>query len=169
CSSLAERAQVTIDNRFAAHSSPIMMDGRRMAQVFHNLIENAIQHSKPGQTVEVDGEEFMHGGRLWIDCSIGDMGPGFRDEDLPRLFEPFFTKRRGGTGLGLSIVQKIVEEHGGKIWASNRPGGGAIMKMRFQAPSSRPDSGGTEVIDRERGPSPRGGMDGKEQSLDSRR
>ena len=169
CSSLAERAQVTIDNRFAAQSSPIMMDGRRMAQVFHNLIENAIQHSKPGQTVEVDGEEFIHGGRLWIDCSITDMGPGFRDEDLPRLFEPFFTKRRGGTGLGLSIVQKIVEEHGGKIWASNRPGGGAIMKMRFQAPSSRPDSGGDEVIDRERGPSPRGGMDGKEQGLDSRR
>jgi PAS domain S-box-containing protein len=136
CSSLAERAQVTIDNRFSAGFAPIMMDVRRMAQVFHNLIENAIQHSKPGHTVDVTGEEFNHAGRLWLDCTIADMGPGFRDEDLPRLFEPFFTKRRGGTGLGLSIVQKIVEEHGGRIWAGNRPGGGAVMKLRFKAPSN---------------------------------
>jgi PAS domain S-box-containing protein len=133
CTSLAKRAQVTIDNRFPAQISPVMMDSRRMGQVFHNLIENAIQHSKQGQSVEVDGREVLQGDRVWVECTIADMGPGFRDEDLPRLFEPFFTKRRGGTGLGLSIVQKIVEEHGGKIWASNRPGGGAVMKLRFKA------------------------------------
>jgi PAS domain S-box-containing protein len=145
CSSLAQRAQVRLDNTFSVAFSPIMMDVRRMAQVFHNLIENAIQHSKPGDTVEVAGEEFTHGGRLWIDCSIADMGPGFRDEDLPRLFEPFFTKRRGGTGLGLSIVQKIVEEHGGRIWASNRPGGGAVMKLRLKAPSNPADKVSSEA------------------------
>jgi PAS domain S-box-containing protein len=146
CTSLARRAQVTIDNRFPAQISPVMMDARRMAQVFHNLIENAIQHSKPGQSVEVYGEEVVQGDRIWVDCTIADMGPGFRDEDLPRLFEPFFTKRRGGTGLGLSIVQKIVEEHGGKIWASNRPGGGAVMKLRFRATiHSEPPRTGTVV------------------------
>ena len=140
-----------------------------MGQVFHNLIENAIQHSKPGQAVEVDGEEFWHGGRLWIDCTIADMGPGFREEDLSRLFEPFFTKRRGGTGLGLSIVQKIVEEHGGKIWANNRPGGGAIMKLRFKTPSPPAAPGTDSVYAPERGHSARGGRDGKEQDPDRRR
>jgi PAS domain S-box-containing protein len=137
CSSLAQRAQVTISNRFSAKITPVMMDNRRMGQVFHNLIENAIQHSKPGQSVDIDGEEVLQGGRLCVDCTVADMGPGFREEDLPRLFEPFFTKRRGGTGLGLSIVQKIVEEHGGKIWASNRQEGGAVMRLRFKVPPAQ--------------------------------
>jgi signal transduction histidine kinase len=147
CASLAQRAQVTIANRFPAQFSLVMVDGRRMAQVFHNLIENAIQHSKPGQAVEVDGQQLSQGRQLWIECSVADMGPGFRDEDLSRLFEPFFTKRRGGTGLGLSIVQKIVEEHGGKIWASNRPGGGAVMTLRLKTLSSHSDSAGDDTID----------------------
>src|SRR5262249_61674966 len=115
---------------------PTRMHVPQRPHLFHNPIKTAIQPPNPGDTFEVAGEKFTHGGRLWINCSIADMGPVFRDEALPRLFEPFFTKRRGGTGLGLSIVQKIVEEHGGKIWASNRPGGGAVMKMRFRAPSA---------------------------------
>ena len=154
CSALAERAQVNIESRFSTQISPIMMDGRRMSQVFHNLIENAIQHSKPGQAVEVGGEEILQMGRLWIDCTIADMGPGFRDEDLPRLFEPFFTKRRGGTGLGLSIVQKIVEEHGGKIWASNRSGGGAVMTLRFKSPSDGEQTSREAAVGPEHGYSP---------------
>jgi signal transduction histidine kinase len=108
------------------------MHRQRLVQVFQNLLENAIQHSPPGGCVVVETEEVSLDGRDWIAYRIKDAGSGFRGEDLPRIFEPFFTRRRGGTGLGLSIVQRIVEEHGGDITAGNCPeGGGAVMVVRL--------------------------------------
>ena len=109
----------------------VSMDRERVLQVFQNLIENAIQHSPPGGSVVIEVAEVCEEGQSWISCEIKDSGPGFRQSDLPKIFEPFFTRRRGGTGLGLSIVQRIVEEHGGQIAADNRPEGGAVITVRF--------------------------------------
>jgi signal transduction histidine kinase len=60
---------------------------------------------------------------------VEDQGPGISEKDLPRVFEPFFSRRRGGTGLGLSVVQRIVAGHGGQVVAANRPAGGAIFTV----------------------------------------
>jgi len=131
CEPLAEQWQIKIVNHAPKTLSPIMMDEKRLPQVFSNLIKNAIQHSSPGATVRVEAEEISLDNRPWVECRVKDSGPGFQIEDLPRIFDPFFTKRRGGTGLGLSIVQRIVQEHGGRITAGNRSEGGAEIVVRI--------------------------------------
>jgi signal transduction histidine kinase len=113
----------------AFHSSGdtnLLMDPQRLVHAFENLITNAMQHAPRGSMVEVT---------LTIDPDaaevvVTDRGPGFREDDLPRIFEPFFTRRRGGTGLGLSIVQRVVDEHGGIVTAENGETGGAIVRVR---------------------------------------
>jgi signal transduction histidine kinase len=105
----------------------MLMDPVRLVHAVQNLILNAVQHSDAGSQVFVDArrENGM------IECTVRDTGPGFDAKDLPRIFQPFFTRRRGGTGLGLSIVQRIVDEHGGTVLAENAAGGGGVVRMRF--------------------------------------
>lgn len=102
---------------------------RRLLMALGNLIQNAVQHTPAGGEVVIELSSYQESGRAWARCAIKDSGCGFRDEDLPHLFEPFFTRRRGGTGLGLSIVQRVVEELHGRIVAANRPEGGALVTV----------------------------------------
>ena len=111
---------------------PLLMDANRLSHAFENLITNAVQHSMPEQKVFVSASRTGD----TIECVVRDHGPGFDPVDLPKIFQPFFTRRRGGTGLGLSIVQRIVDEHGGTVAAWNAPDGGAIVTVRF--PVHRP-------------------------------
>jgi len=118
-----------------ANSLPkIKIDRRRLSKVFVNLIENAIQHSPAGGVVTIEAQRFIDG-KEWIQCTIKDSGRGILEEDLPRIFEPFFSKRRGGTGLGLAIAHRIMQEHGGQLIASNNLEGGACMIARFPIPA----------------------------------
>jgi PAS domain S-box-containing protein len=116
----------------------VRLDSSRMLQVFQNLIENAVQHSNRDGIVTVRAGEVRDQDRLWLEVTVADSGPGFREEDLPHVFEPFFTRRRGGTGLGLSIVHRIIEQHGGDILARNRPEGGAALTLRLAASGPLP-------------------------------
>jgi PAS domain S-box-containing protein len=134
CMPAAEVAQV----RLAANVEPdlpkILIDRRRLSKVFVNLIENAIQHSPSGSLVSVEAQRISESKQEWVGCAIRDSGPGILEQDLAKIFEPFFSKRRGGTGLGLAIAQRIMEEHGGKLIAGNNPAGGACMLARFPIP-----------------------------------
>lgn len=135
CQPAAQAARVSLVSNFATALPEIKIDRRRLYKVFVNLIENAIQHSPSGSTVTIEGTQVTDGTEEWIQCAIKDLGPGISDEDLPKIFEPFFSKRRGGTGLGLAIAQRIMQEHGGKLVASNNPDGGACMIASFPIPS----------------------------------
>jgi len=136
--SAARAAQVEIRNAMTASMPALLMDPSRLRQVFENLIDNAIQHSDPGMTVHIDGNVVDHAGRQWVECRVEDEGPGFVPRDFDHVFEPFFSQREGGTGLGLSIVQRIVEEHSGRVAAANRPEGGGSIRVLLPLPEHTP-------------------------------
>jgi two-component system, OmpR family, sensor histidine kinase KdpD len=96
-----------------------------IAQVLINLLENAVKYSPEGQPIEVCAHVEDHHS---MQVEICDHGPGIPPEEIDRIFEKFYRVKRFenviGTGLGLSICKGIVEVHGGKIWAENRPEGG---------------------------------------------
>jgi PAS domain S-box-containing protein len=133
CDSLARRAQVEVSTRVTPSLPPTLADRKRLVQVFQNIVDNAIRHTPAGGRVLVTGELHAEGEERWLRASVRDTGPGFEQADLPRVFEPFFTRRRGGTGLGLSIVQRIVEQHGGRLQAENHPQGGALVTVMLRA------------------------------------
>ena len=135
CLPAAEVAQVNLNSSVEESLPKIKIDRRRLSKVFVNLIENAIQHSPSGTTVNVEASRIFDAGNEWVECAIRDSGPGILAEDMPKIFEPFFSKRRGGTGLGLAIAQRIMQEHGGKLIAGNNPDGGACMIARFPIPA----------------------------------
>jgi PAS domain S-box-containing protein len=129
CEPLVRSAGVRIETRVPHDLPGLRMDARRLAQVFQNLLENALQHSPRGARILVEARLVPDGTHGRIECRVEDDGPGFPPGDLPHLFEPFFTRRPGGTGLGLSIVQRILADHGGTIAASNRRERGACFTL----------------------------------------
>jgi signal transduction histidine kinase len=134
CLPAAEVGHVELRSEVEEGLPKLRIDRRRLSKVFVNLIENAIQHSPNGGKVTVQGQKITDGNIDWVECAIRDAGPGILEQDLPKIFEPFFSKRRGGTGLGLAIAQRIMEEHGGKLIAGNNSDGGACMIARFPVP-----------------------------------
>lgn len=129
---------VTVVNDVAADLPEVVVDAARMAQVFQNVIHNAVVHTPAGGRVVVEASVRSGDGRRWVESRIRDSGPGFRPEELPHVFEPLFTRRPGGTGLGLAIAQRIVVMHGGVMSAGNATQGGAVVTVRLPlAPAGR--------------------------------
>ncbi len=126
---LASERNVTVVNEVTEEIGHVFMDRRKLGQAIHNVLANAIFHSPPASSVLISAQRVARHGQSWINCAVEDAGPGFLEGDLRRVFEPFFTKRKGGTGLGLSIVQRIVEHHGGRVFAENRADGGARVAI----------------------------------------
>jgi PAS domain S-box-containing protein len=132
CDPLARQRCVEIRSAVPDALPLLRLDRDRLSQALINLVENAIQHSPEGGAVSI--EAVLPPGEA-VEITVRDAGPGVAPDDLPRLFEPFFSRRAGGTGLGLSIVQRIVEEHGGRVSAANHPDGGACLSIRLPLPA----------------------------------
>jgi len=115
----------------------ILIDRDKIKQVLLNLVQNAVQAvgAHPGEVVVSAGLQRVRGqeGRVEeaLTLSVTDTGRGIADEDMEKLFVPFFTTRQGGTGLGLAISQRLVQAHGGDIAVRTRPGGPTTFTVRL--------------------------------------
>jgi nitrogen fixation/metabolism regulation signal transduction histidine kinase len=110
---------------------PLEADRSRVRQILNNLITNALEALDGVMNPRLDvATRFEQGGdAAYAVVTVCDNGPGFQRELLSRVFDPYVTSKPKGTGLGLAIVKKIVEEHGGRIDADNRPEGGARVRV----------------------------------------
>jgi two-component system sensor histidine kinase KdpD len=105
-------------------------DPALLEQVLHNLLENATKYTPAGAPITISAVDDR--GELVLD--VADRGPGVPSADAERVFEKFYRAREGeggGVGLGLTICRGIVEAHGGEIRVTDRPGGGAIFRVRL--------------------------------------
>ncbi|MFK5927082.1 MAG: ATP-binding protein [Desulfuromusa sp.] len=140
--------QQAIKNRIQIHGTdssipPARGDAAQFKQVFLNLILNALQ------AIHQDGE-------IWIEAAttdkgdiilkFRDSGPGIPEEDLIRVFNPFFTTKTAGTGLGLAITYRIVQSHCGSIYVKNSPGNGAEFILTLK-PACLKNSNGSDGED----------------------
>jgi PAS domain S-box-containing protein len=109
----------------------IEADRGRVRQILNNLVTNALEalEGVGTPTLEITTRLESGGDAAYAVVTVCDNGPGFQRELLGRVFDPYVTSKPKGTGLGLAIVKKIVEEHGGRIDADNRPEGGARVRV----------------------------------------
>ncbi len=115
--------------KLGAEQARVEADTLRIRQVVHNLVKNAIE-ALEGQTqarVEVITQVLSRDEHPYYEMRVRDNGPGFNESMVQHLFEPYVTSKPKGTGLGLAIVKKIVEEHGGIIWAENCDKGACVV------------------------------------------
>jgi two-component system sensor histidine kinase ChvG len=128
-----------VDLRFTPGATPLFVRAAkdRLAQVFENVVRNAVSFAPEGSSVEIAMAGAADPGDGSCSVTIEDRGPGIPDAHLERVFERFFTYRpadagrREHTGLGLAIARAIVEGYGGSILAANRDGGGARFEIRL--------------------------------------
>jgi signal transduction histidine kinase len=103
------------------------LDGKQVKQALFNIFVNAFDAMQNNGTLRIT-TEFR---RNKIVMKVTDTGCGISKEDLPHIFDPFFTKKENGTGLGLSITHGIIKEHGGKIFAESKVGQGTTFRIEL--------------------------------------
>lgn len=127
--------QIRFETDFAPNLPVVGVDSGRLRQLLHNLIKNAVEavgDNKPCHIL-ISTQAIAQFEFKVVEMRIEDRGPGFPEELIAQLFEPYVTTKPKGTGLGLAIVKKIVEEHSGVLWAENSAEGGARIIIRLPA------------------------------------
>jgi two-component system sensor histidine kinase KdpD len=123
----------------------VSVDFGLIVQALVNILDNALKYSPDDLPIEIKGRQIDHEVRI----EVADRGPGIPPQDLLHVFDKFYRIQRpdkvAGTGLGLSICKGIVEAHGGRIAAENRPGGGTVIRLIL--PMSEPNKSPKEKPD----------------------
>jgi PAS domain S-box-containing protein len=132
CVPLAKARKLHLETKATEREVHAICDGDRVIQVLGNLIGNAIKFTPEGGRIQVAIQR--EAGE--IVCSVSDTGAGMREDEVPRIFEPYWQSdgpRGRGAGLGLSIVKAIVEAHRGRVWAQTALGSGSTFTFTLPA------------------------------------
>jgi two-component system phosphate regulon sensor histidine kinase PhoR len=149
---VAQQLGVSLETDLPADDGArVLGDRDQLAQVFTNLIDNAIRYGGPGTTVRVRalGPDKAHPSRVGV--AVEDDGPGIDREHLHRLTERFYrvnpasSRNRGGTGLGLAIVKHILNRHHGRLEITSAPGRGSVFTVWLPASEAQEPAGGQAI------------------------
>jgi PAS domain S-box-containing protein len=125
-------------------------DDGRIRQLLHNLIKNALEamHEQSEPWLEISTRCMEKEACKFVELRINDNGAGIPEELMGELFEPYVTTKPKGSGLGLAIVKKIIEEHGGMIWAENNELGGASIVIRLPVNKDQQQNLNIDILNR---------------------
>ena len=136
---------VRLEARYDDPDASVYGDAAALQRVLINLLTNAADASPAGGVVHVR----LSGGESGLaKISVTDEGPGLPEDVLERIFDPFFTTKAHGTGLGLTIAHRLVEAHGGRLSAANRPGGGAVFTFALPMMTDKDETAADDGADR---------------------
>jgi two-component system sensor histidine kinase KdpD len=127
-----------VNIRLPANLPLVHIDGVLIEQVFINLLDNGVKHTPVRSGIDISAS--VSDGTMLVE--VADRGPGFTPGEEERVFDKFYrgqTTGSRGVGLGLTICRAIIEAHGGKIWAENRVGGGAVFRFTLPAREAPPE------------------------------
>jgi len=120
-----ENRGITVREKLAGQLPSNPMDPLQVKQALVNLIKNAIQAMTKGGELTLHTDRGVDG----VVVSVADSGGGIPQEQINRIFEPFYTTKKKGTGLGLMIVKRIVGDHGGRIDVESHVGHGTVFRI----------------------------------------
>jgi signal transduction histidine kinase len=133
----ARARRVSLEIELAARPVLVVGDRVQLQQVVLNLLVNALDamndNGEQARTLRVASRTTEPG---WVEVTVHDTGVGLGEKELEQIFEPFYTTKAEGMGMGLSITQRIVEGHGGRIWATANPDRGATFHFMLPAKSA---------------------------------
>ena len=127
---------VEILTDFAPNLPEVRVDQMRLVQAFSNLVANALEAMPSGRQLRIAARGPVPGeGQVrYLEVVLEDNGLGIKEEELPKIFQPFYTTKARGTGLGLPIAQRIIEEHKGELTVESREGEGTKVTVRLLLP-----------------------------------
>ncbi|MBC2593285.1 PAS domain-containing protein [Ruficoccus amylovorans] len=118
---------IHVDVEVRADLPPVMADPEQLKQVFFNITKNAMEAMDAGGDLKITA----HADDDYVTLIFADTGVGISQQDLPRVFQPYYTSKSGGHGLGMMVVQRIMRDHGGQIGIDSKPGTGTVISLRF--------------------------------------
>jgi len=124
------RARVCVNDR--SHGARVRVDLAQMTQLLLNLAQNALLAAEEADRTPIL-ELSVHRQGAWVQLRVADNGAGIPPEEQPKIFDLFYSTRKGGTGLGLAIVDRIAHAHGGKVTVDSTPGTGTVMTVELPA------------------------------------